>query len=153
MKYEKDNYEVAKQDREVQDRNLMMGKSDLGSLLKRANGDKSVVKGEDGKDESEARTSDRQYEIDEETIKEMCMFSNMSTSNNMKKCSANGTIIRTTGGALQSDMTIKPVVEDIDVCLEGEVGTGGRPRVKEEIKLPPNYAEIDLNDPNDPVLF
>ena len=47
----------------------------------------------------------------------------------------------------------KNVVEDIAIEMEGEVGTGGRPRVKEEIKLPPNYEEIDLNDPNDEILF
>lgn len=46
---------------------------------------------------------------------------------------------------------MKNVVEDIAIEMEGEVGTGGRPRVKEEIKLPPNYEEIDLNDPNDPI--
>jgi hypothetical protein len=50
MKYEKDNYEVAKQDREVADRNLVMNKSDLSTLLKKSNGDKA---GEDGKDDSE----------------------------------------------------------------------------------------------------
>ena len=100
MKYEKDNYEVAKQDREVADRNLVMGKSDLSALLKKSNGDKSILKGEDGKEESEQKTSDRQCEIDEEMIQEMCKFSNMSTSNNVKKCSENGQIMRVNGGGL-----------------------------------------------------
>lgn len=48
MKFEKDNYEVAKQDREVQDRNLVMNKSDLSTLCKKSSGDRSVMLGEDG---------------------------------------------------------------------------------------------------------
>jgi len=47
----------------------------------------------------------------------------------------------------------KAVSEDIEISLEGDFGTDGRPRVREEIKLPPNYEIIDLNDPNDEVLF
>lgn len=88
-------------------------------------------------------------------IKEMCKFSNLSSSNNQKKSSGNGTIVRVNGGLQSSSKatTTKPVVEDIDIHLDGDEGTGGRPRVREEIKLPPNYSEIDLNDPNDPVLF
>jgi len=37
--------------------------------------------------------------------------------------------------------------------LDDDLGTGGRPRFKEEVKLPPQYEAIDLNDPNDEVLF
>lgn len=81
------------------------------------------------------------------------MFSNMSTSNNVKKCSSNGTIMRVNQGNLQSSGQTKNVVEDYAVDLDGEVGTGGRPRVKEEVKLPPQYETIDLHDPNDPILF
>jgi hypothetical protein len=86
-------------------------------------------------------------------IKEMCKMSNLSTSNNVKKQSENGTITRKNNGQLQSEVTTKPIVEDFDVTLDGEEGTGGRPRIKEEIKLPPVYESIDLHDPNDPVLF
>ena len=50
-------------------------------------------------------------------------------------------------------MTTKKVVEDFDVTLDADLGTGGRPRFREEIKLPPQYDAIDLNDPNDEVLF
>lgn len=130
-----------------------MNKSDLSTLMKKSKGDKSVSNLEDGKDEAEQRTSDRQHEIDEELIKEMCMFSNMSTSNNLKKCSANGEILRVNGNLQSKVGTTKPVVEDYNVSLDGEVGTGGKPRVKEEIKLPPVYENIDLHDPNDPILF
>ena len=45
------------------------------------------------------------------------------------------------------------MTQDISIDIEGEIGTGGRPRVREEIKLPPNYEEIDLNDPNDEIQF
>lgn len=33
MKYEKDNYEIAKQDRSEQDKNLVVGQSDLSNFL------------------------------------------------------------------------------------------------------------------------
>ena len=33
------------------------------------------------------------------------------------------------------------------------MGVNGRPRVKEEEKLPPQYESIDLTDPHDEVLF
>jgi hypothetical protein len=50
-------------------------------------------------------------------------------------------------------MTTKKVQESYDIELEVDNGTNGRPRFKEEIKLPPQYDIIDLNDPNDEVLF
>lgn len=59
--------------------------------------DRSLNDGEENKSD-EAKTGGRQCEIDEEMIKEMCKFSNMSTSNNVKKASGNGTIIRVNGG-------------------------------------------------------
>ena len=34
-----------------------------------------------------------------------------------------------------------------------EVGKNGRPRVKEEVILPPQYEEMDLFDANEPILF
>jgi hypothetical protein len=37
--------------------------------------------------------------------------------------------------------------------MEGEQGEGGRPRFKEEEKLPPNYAEFDLYNENEAILF
>jgi hypothetical protein len=45
------------------------------------------------------------------------------------------------------------VIEDFDINLDGDVGTGGRPRIKEEEKVPPQYELIYLLDPNDEVLF
>jgi hypothetical protein len=50
-------------------------------------------------------------------------------------------------------MTTKKVVEDYDLNLDGDNGTNGKPRIREIIKLPPQYDTIDLNDPNDEVLF
>jgi hypothetical protein len=47
----------------------------------------------------------------------------------------------------------KEVSEDISVDLDGDLGTNGRPRVKEIEKLPPQYDSIDLNDAFDEVLF
>lgn len=148
MKYESNNYELAKQDREGADRNLVVEKSDLANLrpLPRKNTDMS---GKQEDQQENARTGDRQFEIDEELIKEMCQFSNMSTANNVKKQSANGVISRVNGGGLQSSVATKNVVEDFAISLDGDQGTNGRPRVREEIKLPPVYENIDLNDPND----
>lgn len=50
-------------------------------------------------------------------------------------------------------MSTKNIVEEYDIQLDNDLGTNGRPRFKEEIKLPPQYEAIDLNDPNDEVLF
>ena len=52
-------------------------------------------------------------------------------------------------------MTTKKVVEDFNIVLDTDLGTNGRPRFKEEIKLPPQYENIDLNesDEKDPILF
>ena len=45
------------------------------------------------------------------------------------------------------------MVEDFDINLDGDTGTGGRSRIREVEKLPPQYESIDLTDPNDEVLF
>lgn len=50
-------------------------------------------------------------------------------------------------------MTTKKVQEDYQIELDVDVGTNGRPRFREEVKLPPQYDSIDLNDPEDEVLF
>ncbi|MFS8160078.1 MAG: hypothetical protein ACMG6E_07690 [Candidatus Roizmanbacteria bacterium] len=47
----------------------------------------------------------------------------------------------------------KNVVEDFDIQLDGDTGTGGLSRIRVEEKLPPQYECIDLTDPNDEVLF
>lgn len=52
---------------------MFVSKSDLSSVLKN--------KGDGGADEE----GKNQNEIDEETLSEMCKFSNMSTANNVKK--------------------------------------------------------------------
>ena len=95
MKYESDNYELAKQDREEADRNMVVGKSDLATfLMKQGQGDKGAD-GENDEDQAQQRN-----EIDEELLMDMCKFSNMSTANNLKKCSGNGIIERKNGNAL-----------------------------------------------------
>ena len=85
----------------------------------------------------------------------MCMFSNLSTANNIKLCSGNGIIERKNGRALQGGNLgeAKSVSEDFDIDLDGEKGENGRPRFKEEEKLPPHYELINLIDPDDEVLF
>lgn len=96
MKYESDNYELAKQDREEADKNMIVGKSDLAMfLLKQGQGDKMAADGVNDDDNANYRN-----EIDEEMLLDMCKFSNMSTANNIKKCSGNGIIERRNGGAL-----------------------------------------------------
>lgn len=82
----------------------------------------------------------------------MCAFNNKTTANNVKKCSAPGELQRV-GGNKESKMTTKNIVEDFDCDLEGENGTDGKPRFKEEVKIPPDYSLIDLNDHDDEVLF
>lgn len=81
----------------------------------------------------------------------MCKFSNMSTANNQKKEGGNGMIERKNRGGLQGGL--KNVQEDFDIDFEGERGENGRPRYREEEKLPPQYENIDLVDPEDEVLF
>jgi hypothetical protein len=44
-------------------------------------------------------------------------------------------------------------VLDYSVDLDGDYGQNGRPRIREEVKIPPQYELIDLCDPNDEVLF
>ena len=98
MKYESNNFELAKQDREEQDKNLIMGKSDLalclnrplarrGTELSRINGVDSACAGSPKGDD--AIKNHNSNEIDEELLIEMCKFSNMSTANNVKKVSGN----------------------------------------------------------------
>jgi hypothetical protein len=58
-----------------------MSKGTLSDFLKNKNGDNSV-------------------EINEDMLKEMCNFSNRSTSTNVKFRSENGSILRKNGGGL-----------------------------------------------------
>ena len=44
-------------------------------------------------------------------------------------------------------------VQDSYMGEELDEGNDGRPRFREEIKMPPQYQAIDLMDPNDEVLF
>jgi hypothetical protein len=39
-------------------------------------------------------------------------------------------------------------VQDYSLSIDGDVGSNGRPRIKEEVKIPPNYELIDLCNPN-----
>ncbi len=61
MKYETNNYELAKQDREEADKNMTVGKSDLAAFLQKR-GDQGL----DGEEDGEGRAN--QNEIDEETL-------------------------------------------------------------------------------------
>ncbi len=81
----------------------------------------------------------------------MCNFNNATTANNILHASENGEPYRRTAN-LQALCETKAVVEDYDIDIDGEEGTGGRPRFREEVKLPPDY-NIDLNDPDDEILF
>lgn len=123
---------------------MFVAKSDLSNVFKN--------KGDMGADEE----GKNHNEIDEELLNEMCKFSSMSTANNLKKQGENGIIERRNGGGLQGGNNggeAKSVVEDFDLNLDGDMGTDGRPRIREEIKLPPNYENIDLFDPKNQVLF
>ncbi len=80
----------------------------------------------------------------------MCAFSQISTSKTKAKEGGNNFRPPNKAKAL---MSTKNIVEDYEISLDNDNGTDGRPRFKEEIKLPPKYEEIDLIDPNDEVLF
>ena len=154
MSFETNNYELAKQDRELVDQNLFMGKGELASILKKNNGKKSTRPGGDNQGvDDQNDIVEGEHRVDDAMLLEMCKFSNMSTANNVKKASGNGTIMRVNGANLQSQGQTKNVFEDIDVTLDGDNGTDGRPRVREVIILPPQYKDIDLNDPNAEILF
>jgi hypothetical protein len=79
-------------------------------------------------------------EIDEEMLREMCAFSSMSATSNQKKEGGFQPSTRPPPKDNDGKMSqTKAVVEDIDITLDGDEGTGGRPRFKEEVKLPPQY--------------
>jgi hypothetical protein len=40
-----------------------------------------------------------------------------------------------------------------EVTHLGEEGRGGRPRVKEEVIMPPQYEKIEMFDPNEEIRF
>lgn len=44
-------------------------------------------------------------------------------------------------------------VEVTEVLLEGERGTGGRPRLHDPVKIVPQYQLIDLYDMNEEIRF
>lgn len=86
MKYENSNYELAKQDREASDRNLVMEKTDLVNLLrperpvrKMNNGDNSIVEGENENNGADGQQRDEKKKIDENMLKELCAISNATT--------------------------------------------------------------------------
>lgn len=155
IKYEKNNYELAKQDRNLQDQNLFMPQGDLDDYVakqqRKRNGSQMVGYGEEA--EGGERSMVRE-EIDEETLREMIANSNKLAANNLMMEGENGTYYRKNGAEnMHFKSKVKEVTEEYDIDDEGETGTGGKPRVREEIKIPPKYDEIDLNDPDDEVLF
>ena len=83
----------------------------------------------------------------------MCNFSNMSSGQGGKLQGGFNQCCRLEEPKKNNMMTTKKVVEDFDITLDSDIGTGGRPRFREEIKMPPQYESIDLNDPNDEVQF
>ena len=96
IEFEKENYELAKQDRKDADKNMVMGQSDLAAFLKQRREQMANKEGEG----SEGGEGKSQNEINEEMLMDMCKFSNMSTANNLKMCSGNGIIERKNGGGL-----------------------------------------------------
>ena len=93
MKYQKDDVELAKQDRHDSVKNLVMNDSDLSasvlnknSILAKKNGDQPDADEEDLKGQS--------TDIDENLLREMCTFSNDSTASNIKKSSGKGSTVR-----------------------------------------------------------
>lgn len=84
----------------------------------------------------------------------MCSISNLSTSkgSNLEGGFNSSTPFRPSDKP-KGLCNTKQIKEDYDIDLDIDVGSNGRPRFKEEIKMPPQYESIDLNDPNDAVLF
>ena len=83
MKYEQSNYELAKQDRNASDRNLVVGQSDLVNLLRperavrKANGsDSQIIEGDNENNDQERKPSKSRLLIDEDMLKELCAISN-----------------------------------------------------------------------------
>lgn len=145
MKFETNNYELAKQDRESKDQNMQMNMTDLNMrATKKSDGDAA---GADGEGEHAEST-----DIDEEMIREMCMFSNMSSSK-MEKKEGGFAGVRKPAGRAHLNSGTKAITEEIDIELDGDFGTGGRPRIHDIVKLPPQYDAVDLNDPEEEVLF
>lgn len=83
----------------------------------------------------------------------MAAFSNKSGGRAVVRMNADGKMERVYEGNPSLKCSTKKVREDISLDLDGEHGTGGRPRVKEEVKIPPNYEQVNLIDPDEPILF
>lgn len=128
-------------------------KKQKNAELDKNTGDNGEEGAKEGADGEEGHKKNGSEEIDEELLLEMCRFSNSSTANNQLKSSGLNCVARKNGGLQSGSGKTKNIVEDYDIDLEGDTGTDGRPRVREEVKLPPQYESIDLNDPNDEVLF
>jgi hypothetical protein len=106
---------------------MLVGKSDLAFL-------------KEGKGDGEGEENKEGGEINEEMLMEMCKFSNMSTSNSVKKQADNGMIERSNKGYC-SGFAAKTtnITEDFDLNIDGDEGVNGRPRVREEEKPDPGY--------------
>ena len=89
LKYEKDNYELGKQDRQKNDKDMLMTSSDLSTLISRKSGD------------------DPTLDIDEEMLKEMAAFSNRNTSSNIKGRTSNGVVFRKNVPKLQGGYIVQ----------------------------------------------
>ena len=70
-------------------------------------------------------------------IKEMCQFSNLSNSSNTVKLQGGICVRDGPVNPQRALMTTKKVVEDYNIVVDGDHGTNGRPRFREEIKMPP----------------
>lgn len=85
----------------------------------------------------------------------MCLLSNSVNWTNLQK-NAEGQVERVANDPALKGNT-KEVAEsaehDFGGDSQGESGEGGKPRVKEEEILPPNYAEIDLYNEDEDILF
>ena len=94
--------------------------------------------------------------MDEGFLREMCELSSKSTSNASTKHGGSdefGNPNFRPANRVNGLCNTRYIKEDFEMQLDGDFGSNGRPRFREEIKLPPQYESIDLNDPNDEVLF
>ena len=57
------------------------------------------------------------------------------------------------GLAKKSSVSVRRLDGVTETTHRGEEGRGGRPRIKEEVILPPQYEEIDLFDSSEEILF
>ena len=181
MKYEANDYELSKQvswdnlnslkDRGLADRDLTLTKGDLEEVILaierrhkqhssylndsevKSQGDKEGSPKKEG--EGPAEKQEEAEKVDEELLRDMCLLSNSVHHTNLHRNAAGELEKLANDPALKGHL--KEVAETAEHGFHGDEqgmsGAGGKPRVKEEQKLPPNYAEIDLYNENEAIIF